>query len=412
MKPNNKMRLTKLLEIGLLGLMICLSFSCVEVDFTGEAMNNSGSTYNGPLGDFGGTVSISKNYAIIGAWSENEFQGAAYFFKKSKDQWVQHQKISNSDGTADHDLFGTSVSIDGDYAIVGAHWDDRFGEDDGAAYIYKRTGEQWGVHTILLPDDRDSDFGISVSINGPYALIGAPHHKDLNGQEIGAVYVYYRDNAQWVKQEILTSSYPIPRSDFGSSVAVDEHHIIVGAANYEDHGRVFIYERENGQWLLKMTFDGKAYSRFGSTVAIDGLYALVGAPDHKNHQGIKAGSVYMYKRVNAESGPRWVNENIYTTSDANAYDMFGCSVSIYMKSESGGFAMIGARSDDNVRGINAGATYVMMTVNNTWTNLRKLIPSPNSANDSYGSAVSIGDGFAVIGAPNTRNRLGRVYFYK
>ena len=44
-------------------------------------------------------------------------------------------KITASDGAAD-DLFGGSVAISGDYAVVGAHCDDDTGTDSGSAYIY------------------------------------------------------------------------------------------------------------------------------------------------------------------------------------------------------------------------------------------------------------------------------------
>ncbi|MEA3325612.1 MAG: dockerin type I domain-containing protein [Euryarchaeota archaeon] len=44
-------------------------------------------------------------------------------------------KILASDGAAD-DNFGSSVSISGDHAIVGAVWDDDNGVDLGSAYIY------------------------------------------------------------------------------------------------------------------------------------------------------------------------------------------------------------------------------------------------------------------------------------
>ena len=44
-------------------------------------------------------------------------------------------KLTASDG-AGIDYFGVSVSISGDYAIVGAHYDDDKGTDSGSAYIF------------------------------------------------------------------------------------------------------------------------------------------------------------------------------------------------------------------------------------------------------------------------------------
>jgi len=43
-------------------------------------------------------------------------------------------KLTASDGAAG-DLFGNSVSISGDYVLVGAHGDDNSGNESGSAYI-------------------------------------------------------------------------------------------------------------------------------------------------------------------------------------------------------------------------------------------------------------------------------------
>ena len=50
----------------------------------------------------------------------------AYIFIKSGDTWVQEQKLVASDRAAS-DLFGNSVAISGNYAVVGAHGDDEDG---------------------------------------------------------------------------------------------------------------------------------------------------------------------------------------------------------------------------------------------------------------------------------------------
>lgn len=67
-------------------------------------------------------------------------------------------KLMASDGAAG-DLFGNSVSISGDYAIMGAPLDDDNGVDSGSAYIYdiqttesKITGDLNG-DDLLTPAD-------------------------------------------------------------------------------------------------------------------------------------------------------------------------------------------------------------------------------------------------------------------
>lgn len=49
--------------------------------------------------------------------------------------WPPQDKLTASDGGGG-DVFGVSVSISGDYAIVGARWADEKGADSGSAYIF------------------------------------------------------------------------------------------------------------------------------------------------------------------------------------------------------------------------------------------------------------------------------------
>ena len=80
--------------------------------------------------NFGMSVSIDGNYAIVGAMKNN----SAYIFKiDANDNWSELHKLTTSDGWND---FGYSVGISGNYAIVGAHNNDDHGSDSGSAYIY------------------------------------------------------------------------------------------------------------------------------------------------------------------------------------------------------------------------------------------------------------------------------------
>ena len=84
--------------------------------------------------NFGRSVAISGDYAIAGAYPDQS-RGAAYILKKSGTDWNQNTKIIGSD-IPQSAYFGWSSSIDGDYAIVGAHNDDDGGTNSGSAYIY------------------------------------------------------------------------------------------------------------------------------------------------------------------------------------------------------------------------------------------------------------------------------------
>ena len=93
----------------------------------------------GPFNDFGWSVSISGDYAIVGGWISldalrpaEEQAGAACVFERIGGIWTQVAWLTASDGAA-YDTFGGSVAISGDYAIVGAPGDDDNGRSSGSA---------------------------------------------------------------------------------------------------------------------------------------------------------------------------------------------------------------------------------------------------------------------------------------
>ncbi|NQU06025.1 MAG: FG-GAP repeat protein, partial [Calditrichaeota bacterium] len=117
---------------------------------------------------------------------------------------AQSETKITADDAAEGDNFGRSVSISSDYAIVGAVEDD----DDGAgsAYIFIRNGADWTQQAKLTADDaavRDY-FGCSVSISGDYAVIGA-NDDDDGGEVSGSAYIFVRNGADWTEQAKLTA---------------------------------------------------------------------------------------------------------------------------------------------------------------------------------------------------------------
>ena len=147
------------------------------------------------------SVSISGNYAIVGAPNEAQdasgtnskiFAGSAYIFERNATtgNWSQQQKLVASDRER-FDNFGYSVAISGDYAIVGAAEEDEDAaatpadslSNAGSAYVFERTGtgvNPWTQAQKLVASDRsaDDEFGTSVSISGDYAIVGAPYEDE------------------------------------------------------------------------------------------------------------------------------------------------------------------------------------------------------------------------------------------
>lgn len=129
--------------------------------------------------EFGYSVALSGDRALVGAYSDNDNgtnAGAAYVYERDEGGvWSEVAKLTASDGFAS-DRFGWSVSLSGSRALVGSVTDDDGAINAGSAYIYERDeAGVWEAVAKLTASDaaREDLFGWSVSISGDRALIGA-----------------------------------------------------------------------------------------------------------------------------------------------------------------------------------------------------------------------------------------------
>ncbi len=139
------------------------------------------------------SVGISGDYAIAGAHGDDDQgggSGSAYIFVRNGTIWALQAKLVGSDGAAD-DYFGNCVSISGSNAIAGAHGDDDQGSGSGSAYIFVRSGTDWTEQAKLTASDGAAGdrFGSSVSICGDRAIMGASWDDD-QGDLSGSAYIF------------------------------------------------------------------------------------------------------------------------------------------------------------------------------------------------------------------------------
>ena len=268
---------------------------------------------------FGHSVSISGDYVIVGALGHNNKTGAAYIFKRSGTTWSQAEKLTASDGEPE-DCFGGSVSISGDYALIGAPNDDNV---KGSAYVFKRDGTSWTeeaklVASFRLPLDW---FGGSVSIDDDFALIGAWEYLRYG---TGSAYVFKRSGTAWSNGEKLTASDGAFGDFFSASVSIDGDYALIGAiADNGAMGSAYVFKFHGTRsWTEEaklVASDGALEDCFGF-VSISGDYALIGSP---GGNGLK-GSAYMFKRTVTV----WNEKQKLIASDGALDDWFGWSVSI------------------------------------------------------------------------------------
>ncbi|MBC8377697.1 MAG: S8 family serine peptidase, partial [Planctomycetes bacterium] len=219
---------------------------------------------------------------------------------------TQQAKLTASDGYSS-DLFGYSVSIDGDTVIVGAHQNDDNGSNSGSAYIFQRNGTIWTQQAKLTASDGYSSdlFGSSVSIDGDTVIVGA-HQNDDNGSNSGSAYIFQRNGTIWTQQAKLTASDGYSSDLFGSSVSIDGDTVIAGAYGDDDNGSesgsAYIYEKTGGSWtnatetVKLVSRDGAIGDRFGYSVGISNGLSVIGAY-YDDDQGTDSGSAYVFGSV-------------------------------------------------------------------------------------------------------------------
>ena len=229
------------------------------------------------------SVSIFGDYAIIG-YVGNDEPGYAYVYKREEGVWFEQSILSPSDSN-NHEKFGYSVSISDEYAIIGNITDDTNGISSGAAYIFKREEINWLEHAILLAYDANENgyFGNSVSISGDYAIIGAYRVRN-NNMYSGSAYIFRRDKDYWEIQTKLHDNVFGLTTNFGISVSIFGDNAIVGAdldnENGVGAGAVHVYQRKKNNWRKQaklIAHDGSASDNFGFSVAISDKYFVVGA---------------------------------------------------------------------------------------------------------------------------------------
>jgi len=303
---------------------------------------------------------------------------------------TETQKLTASDG-AEFNEFGTSVSISGDTAIVGADFDDDACPsilecDSGAAYIFTRSNEVWMEQAKLTASDDVGfvGFGQSVSISGDTVIIGAhldndacPSDPDCNS---GAVYIFTKSGTTWSEQK-LTASDATEDDRFSTSVSISGDTVIIGAHLDNDacpsdpdcnSGAVYIFTKSGTTWSeQKLTAsDATEDDRFSTSVSISGDTIIVGGD----------GSAYIFTRSNGV----WSEQAKLTASDG---DSFGVSVSI-----SGDIIIVGAIGDDNF----SGSAYIFTRSDDdgVWSEHTKLTASDS---DLFGSSASISGDTAIVG---------------
>jgi hypothetical protein len=273
------------------------------------------------------------------------------------------------------DLFGESITLNGDTLAVGAPWDSTSGGNSGAVYVYQRSGSMFSeVQKIKASKPvQGAGFGSQISIDGDRMVIGAPS-TPTSPADGGHAEVFVRKDGMWKSVQVIQPPMIPPGASFGYFVALRGNTLAIsaprpseypGSPTPTDPGEVYVYEPDGEMWKQSAVLRAP-YPRntnwFGLNVFLTDAGLIVGSPgDASNGHGVNAdpskagnatfsGAVYLF----APSKDGWKQTAFIKGNETDIDDWFGIALEA-----DGDWLVVGAMFDnDMTRGLTSGAAYV------------------------------------------------------
>jgi hypothetical protein len=230
---------------------------------------------------FGRAIDVQGDVAIVGESNEHVStdSGSAFIYRFVNDPndpnnpWTLEEDLTSQVVLTEGEHFGSSVALDesGTVAVVGAFTE---GDWAGAAYVFRDNGlGQWLLESRLTDEGPEEWFGYDVAISQDVLVVAASRP-----QTAGAAFVFQHSGNDWLPTQKLT----VPASDgdlkYGR-VAVSGDLILLGGQKSDnDAGATFLYCRNGGgDWDYRYKIAGPTGSNaFGWSVDLSGDRAVVG----------------------------------------------------------------------------------------------------------------------------------------
>ena len=246
---------------------------------------------------FGASIAMDGGNMVIGAPNMNG-AGAAVMFGLGNGLPFANQTTLTDPGGSAGDGFGMSVDVSNGNVLIGSPMGSVPGGPlgSGVAQMFSNLlgSDDWnsiGKFTNTNPSSGDQ-FGASVSLDGGNIAVGAPMN-DAGGVDAGAAFVFSFAGNLINQQAQLLPGAGQSGDNFGSSLALANGQIAIGAPGSGASGSAFVFQTAAGIWEQIAALTGDSLgggAGFGTTISFDGTTIFVGAPN----QGASAGAAQAF----------------------------------------------------------------------------------------------------------------------
>jgi hypothetical protein len=319
---------------------------------------------------FGSSIAASGDLALIGEPTANSNEGAVYVFARTGGSWSEEQKLLPSEPRA-NSVFGTSISLSGDTALVGAR-----NASGGCVYVFGPSEEGFVEQQVLQASDGapGNEFGQQVWHADDGALVGAPYADD----QLGAVYAFTRTGTTWTEQQRLRASDAASTQYFGAAIAVTGDTAFVGAVD-----AVYVFGRSGTTWSEQQKLVNPEAQFFGTSLAASLDTVLIGAP-LDDVAGAASGSAFVFAR----SGTVWSEQQKLVAGNGVTQAAFGDAGAVV-----GDTVFVGAPGHARLR----GAVYTFHRTGTTWEG-GLMVDGSGADLGGFGRSMFVSDDTLFVGA--------------
>jgi hypothetical protein len=187
---------------------------------------------------FGAAIAIDQGTLVIGAPGSGSDElprkgvfggGAIYIYEEGRDGLFSLLQCITSPNGKQGGGFGFAVAIEGDDLLVSA---------TDVVYAYQRSADgKWkNAGQLKLKSGNHQNFGCSLALEGNYAVVGANGYdsESLEGENHGAAYLFKREGyGAWRLLKRLSLEESTSGAAFGSAVAFADRVIAISAPNIQ-----------------------------------------------------------------------------------------------------------------------------------------------------------------------------------